>query len=122
MVADDFSRLPIMIDNDVNNKRKRLPEYLEGLYRNLTDGPAGTAFCFFHCDLRVSHNEEGKSGEPTFFNVNSFNYFYSMSRYDDLLGCFLNLPNMETAGKNPLNFEWIEEGQLQDLQLHNWKH
>ena len=27
---------------------------------------------------------------------------------------------METAEKNPLNFEWIKEGQIQYLQLQNW--
>ena len=45
-----------------------------------------------------------------------------MSEYEDFLNCFLNLPNMETAEKNPLNFEWIKEGQIQYLQLQNWKH
>ena len=45
-----------------------------------------------------------------------------MPKDEDLLDCFLNLQNMETAENNPLNFKWIEEGQLQDLQLQNWKH
>ena len=45
-----------------------------------------------------------------------------MSEDEELLDCFLNLPNMETTGKNPLKFKWIEEGQLQDLQLQNCKH
>ena len=45
-----------------------------------------------------------------------------MSEDEYLIDCFLNLPNMETAENNPLNFKWIEEGQLQDLQLQNWKH
>ena len=39
-----------------------------------------------------------------------------------MLDCFLNLPKKETAEKNPLNFKWIEKGQIQDLQLKNWKH
>ena len=45
-----------------------------------------------------------------------------MSEYEEFIDCFLDLPNMETAENNPLNFKWIEEGQLQDLQLQNWKH
>ena len=45
-----------------------------------------------------------------------------MSEDEDLLDCFLSLPNIETTEKNPLNFEWIEEGQLRDMQLQNWKH
>ena len=45
-----------------------------------------------------------------------------MSEYEEFIDCFLELPNMETAENNPLNFKWIEEGQLQDLQLQNWKH
>ena len=45
-----------------------------------------------------------------------------MSEDEDLLDCFLNLLNMNTAENNPLNLKCIEEGQLQDLQLQNWKH
>ena len=45
-----------------------------------------------------------------------------MPKDEDLLDCFLNLQNMETAENNPLNFKWIEEGQLQDMQLHIWKY
>ena len=45
-----------------------------------------------------------------------------MSEDEDLLDCFLNLPNMETAENIPLNFKWIEEGQPKDLQMQNWKH
>ena len=41
LVVDAFSRLPIMIDNDVNNKRKLLPEDLEDLDIYPPDGPAG---------------------------------------------------------------------------------
>ena len=39
VVADAFSRFPRMIDNDVKNKRKHLPEDLEDLDRDLQDGP-----------------------------------------------------------------------------------
>ena len=46
-VSDTFSRLLIIIENDVNNKRKLLPENLEDLYRDPPDGPAGIAFFFF---------------------------------------------------------------------------
>ena len=46
VVADALSRFPRIIDNDVNNKRKRLPENLEDLDRDLPDGPSGIA-CFF---------------------------------------------------------------------------
>ena len=45
-----------------------------------------------------------------------------MSEDDDFLGCFLNIPNMETSDNNPLDLKWKEEGQLQDLQLQDWKH
>ena len=45
-----------------------------------------------------------------------------MSEDEGLLDWFLDLPNMETIENNPLNFEWIEEGQLQDLQLQDCKH
>ena len=60
-----FSRLPRMSDNNGNNKRKRPPEDLEDLDRDPPDGPEGIAFFFYHCERRVSHNEEGKSEEPT---------------------------------------------------------
>ena len=46
MVADNFSRLLRMIDNNVNNKRKRPPENLEDMDRDPTYGPAGIAFFF----------------------------------------------------------------------------
>ena len=46
MVADAFSRLPIMIYKDFNNKRKRPLENLEDLDRDPPDGPAGIAFFF----------------------------------------------------------------------------
>ena len=75
VVADAFSRLLRMIDNDVNNKRKRTPENLEDMDKDPPDGPSGIAFFFSHCDQRVSHNEKGESEEPTFFNINSFNSF-----------------------------------------------
>ena len=47
VVADAFSRLPIMIDNDVNNKIKCLPDNLEDMDRDPPDIPAGIAFFFF---------------------------------------------------------------------------
>ena len=72
MVADDFSRLPRMNDNNDNKKRKHPPEYLEDLKRDPPDGPAGIALFFSHCDQRVRHNEEGKSEEPTFFQYEFF--------------------------------------------------
>ena len=122
VVADAFSRLPRMIENDVNNKRKRPQDNLEDMDRDPPYGPAGIALFFSQCDRQVSHNEEGKSKEPTFLNNNYSNYFYSMSEDEDLLDCFLNLPNMETGENNPLNLKWIEGGQIQDLQLQNWKH
>ena len=50
VVADAFSRLSRMIDNDGNNKKKRLPEYLKYLDRDPTDGPADIAFFFSYCD------------------------------------------------------------------------
>ena len=115
MVADTFSLLPRMLDKIFNNKRKRPPESLEDLDRDPPDGPAGIAFFFSHRDQQVSHNEEGKSEELTFFNINSFNSFYSMSEDEDLIDCFLNLPNTETVENTPLKFKWIEEGQLQDM-------
>ena len=65
-----------MVDNDVNNKRKRPPENLEDLDRDHPYGSGGIAFFFYHCDRRVSHNEEEMSKEPTFFNINSFNFLY----------------------------------------------
>ena len=70
VAADAFSRLPRMIDKNVNNKRKRPPDNLGDLDRDPPDGPAGIALFFSHCYRRVSHNEEGKSKEPTFFNIN----------------------------------------------------
>ena len=56
MVAEDFSRVQRIIDNDVNNKRKRLPENLEDLDRDPPDGLTGIAFFLSHCDRQVSHN------------------------------------------------------------------
>ena len=85
VVADAFSRLPRMVDNYVNNKRKFSPENLENLDSDPLDGTAGIAFFFPHCDRRVSHNEEGKSEEPIFFNINSFNSFYSMLEDEEFL-------------------------------------
>ena len=72
VAADAFSHLPRIIDNNFNNKRKRLPENLYNLDRYPRDGPAGIAFFFSHCDQRVSHNEEGKSEEPIFFQYEFF--------------------------------------------------
>ena len=66
VVTDAFSRLPRMIDNYVNNKRKCPPENLENLDRDLPDGTAGITSFFSRCDRRVSHNEERKSEELTF--------------------------------------------------------
>ena len=110
VVADAFSQLPRIIDSNSNNKIKLPPEDLEDLDRDPPDSSADIVFLFSRCDRQVSHNEEGNSEEPTFFNINSFNYFYSMSEDEDLLDFFLNLPNMETAENNPLDFKWIEEG------------
>ena len=73
VAADTFSRLTRIIDNDVNNKRKLPPENLEDLNKDSPDGPVGIALFFSHCERRVRHNEEGKSEEPTFFNINYFN-------------------------------------------------
>ena len=67
VVAYAFSRLSIMIDNDVNNKRKRPPENLEDLDRDPPDGPAGIALFFSHCDQQVSHNEEGEERRTNLF-------------------------------------------------------
>ena len=61
MLADNFSRLLRMSDNDGNNKRKRPPKNLKDLERDPPDDPAGIAFFFSHHDQQVSHNEEGKS-------------------------------------------------------------
>ena len=88
-----------MSANNDNKKSKLLPGDLEDLDRDLPYGPAGIALFFSHSDRRVSQNEEGKSKEPTFFNINSFDYFYSITEDEDLLDCFLNLPNMETSKK-----------------------
>ena len=111
-----------MSDNEGNNRRKLLPENLEDLDRDPPDGPAGIALFLSHCDQQVSHNEERKNKEQTFLNINYLDFFYSMAEDEELLDCFLDLPNMEKAEKNLLTFEWIEEGQLQDLQLHYRKH
>ena len=46
VVADAFSRLLRMIDNNVNNKRKRPPEDLEHLDRDPPYGPVGIALFF----------------------------------------------------------------------------
>ena len=50
LVADAFSSLPRMIDNDINNKKKRPPENLEDLEKDPPDGPAGIALFFSHCN------------------------------------------------------------------------
>ena len=75
VVADNFSRLPRMSDHNGNNKRKLLSEYLEDLDKDSPDGQAGIALFLYHCDQRVTHNEEGKIEESTFFNIKSFYSF-----------------------------------------------
>ena len=50
VLADALSRLLRIIDNDVNNKKKRLTENLEDLDKDPPYGAAGIAFYFVHCD------------------------------------------------------------------------
>jgi len=47
-----------------------------------------------------------------------------MTEYDELLDCFLNLPEITTGANetmpSPLNFEWLQLKQSQDALIQSW--
>ena len=85
--------------------------------RDPPEGPLSIAFYFSYCDLEP--NAKGKN-TATPFNINNEQYL-SMTEDDELLDCFLNLPQFEpgtdTAQQNPLNFKWLEFNQGHDARI-----
>ena len=88
--------------------------------RDPPEGPLSVAFYFSHCDL--GSNAEGKD-TATPFDINNEQYL-SLVEDDELLDCFLNLPEITPGADNvmssPLNFKWIETKQNQDALIQSW--
>ena len=77
----------------------------------LLKGPSVLPSFFLHCDL--GSNAEGKN-TATPFDIN-YEQYLSMAEDDELLDCFLNLPEIIPGASetvpSPLNFEWLQPKQ-----------
>ena len=110
MLADAFSRLPKMDPPSRVPKELKRPMSPTSAIdnRDPPEGPLSVVFYFSHCDLRS--NAEGKD-TATPFDINNEQYL-SLVEDDELLDCFLNLPEITPGADNvmssPLNFEWIK--------------
>ena len=119
VVADAFSRMPKM-DPPMEPPTKKQKVHTIPDDREPPTGPLGIAFYFSHSDQGFEQIAEGKSSEPTPFDINGDQYL-SMVEDDQLFDCFLNLPEVVPGAtaveQNPLNFSWIEQKQTEDAQL-----